>query len=1340
MKCPIKRSFLLLVSVLWLVSLRAEEPTRYLFDHIPSSMTWINGFHQDNNGFLWIGTGSGLYRYPALKRGGSEEVLFAGDHIQHIQQDSEGLLWMRRRNDFIAYDPRTNTALDGEQSAALLGATTHLSSLFIDQEKNYWWIAEEQLWFKGVDGSEPQMVDRIGYQNNEWEFFCRNDILYLLSQEGKVRRYNYVDTQHIAHLDTLESPTPHSDHQYYIIYVDSRDVIWLSHGAKGVWCYDQQQESYRRFSTPNVPEGLICSIVEDAAGDIWIASDHGGIAIWRHASGRFTQLKHNRTDNNSIASNSVYALYRDREDNIWLGYAKQGVSIWRGENKAYSLLHLQSYYTHNLADDINVICEDLEGRLWYGTDSSGVVCFDPKSGREQIFTSANSALRSNVITALHCDNAGRVWIGTFLGGLTCYEKGRFVTYTHRDNDPSTLSSDNIWSLEHDNLGRIYIGTLGGGLQCFDPATRRFTTYNQAQHRLANDHILQIDRGHDGRIYIATAYGLSIFDPLTKHIETITTSKNNEKLTEQNLMGLCCDNYGSIWLNCEGQLKVYDTTTGHLLSVATPGLQSIQSLLKDSDNSIWVVADNGICHTLRVGTSNEGTPQFTSRIYRFPEQHIRFNQRSSCLTRSGAILVGSYNGYMRLAPRRDALNNNPRPRIYFTQLHINNTPIQVGERYGRRILLEEQLEYCTELELRHDEKFLTLDFATLNFSASFAPELRYRLQGQSNRWIPIDEQSQRLTFYDLKPGRYTLTIGTIAESQSEVVERTLKIRILKPWWYSSAALIGYALVVLLIGGTVWFVLRERQRRKIEDMERELQREKERYTQELKMQFFTNVSHDFRTPLTLILSPIEEMINKDPQKRNDIFISTIYRNAQRLLTLVNQLLDLRKLEMSDTTLRLTEGDLAILLGEVCDSFRLQAQNSGITLHLTTPEQPCRGCFDRDKVIKIVTNLLSNAFKFTPREGRIDVAIKPLDAHLMRVEVADSGCGIAEEDRKHIFDRFYQASNGGYTTGNGIGLHIAREFVTLHGGEISVEENTPQGALFSFTLPLLEPTTENSAPAEEQDEKSETRPEKVAAKPPVLMVVDDNEDFRHFMSESLKTEYEVITAANGAEALKRLESETVDLVVCDVMMPVMDGTEFCRRAKSNINFSHIPIILLTARTRQEDECTGLESGADDYITKPFHINILRLRITKLLEWKARAHALFARQIDIPTEQITTTSLDDRLLQMAIEAVNEHISNPEFSVSELSASLNMHRTHLYKKLLYITGKAPLEFIRAIRLKRAAQLLESESCYISEVAYMVGFNSPKIFARHFKEEFGCSPSEYQRTHTKNTPIKEEEL
>ena len=1302
--------------------IQAEE-TKYIFEHMQTSNHWINDIYKDSDGFMWVSARSGLYRYHG-DGFVDYEVINEGRMFYDISQDADGVMWLMSSDGLVSYDPATCRIQDVSATSQTLSAKEWIDCFDIDDNNDFWWNENGNIYVRSAITKEKILAGVI--DGKVQDIHVRNNIAYVLTEMGVIYRFTLDSTGVVVQLQLLKITDLDLDydHVFQKIFIDSSQNIWVSQGAYGVWLCRNGGKDIKHLShnqsLNSIVQGYITSMIEDAEGNIWLSSDHGGIAICDKSGKVLTRLVSRPADDNSLASNGIYALYCDRNGNVWVGYTKNGLSVYRGKNKVWSMSHLRSLRERNLNDDINSTCEDKDGNLWFGTDGYGLIMLDPSTGKETAYTRDNSNLQSNVITAIHSDAEGRIWIGTFYGGLSCIEDGRMTTWRHGSKD-SFLASDNIWTIDHDAEGRIWLGTLGGGVQAFDPVSREYESYRSDPNGLSNDAVHDIDCGEDGKVYVATAYGLSIIDTHAGRVEAIVS----DGMTLKSVINVMRDTRGLVWLNEDGILQVYDPKRNTFHTPHHPSLNAVRGIMEGYDNMVWAITDNGLCR-LQVYRNVEDGYAFDVVSFSFPQcDNLHFNQRSVSMTSDGDFIIGSYFGYMRFrqeqfSHRKIATDANVR----LTGLYVGNQKIDPGYEYNGRVILDKAVGYTDRVKLSHDMSVVSVAFSCLDYFSVIDTPLYYRMEGISQEWIKTEGRAGKITFTNLRPGKYRLylTSDTLNLSKSTV----LSIIVMPPWWFSWWAYVLYALivtVVLIVCQKIYVkIKKEKQRR----LEQSIKQERRHYVEEMKMQFFTNISHDFRTPLTLILTPIEEILAKHPEKRNDTFLMTIHRNAQRLLNLVNEVLDLRQIESYGTRLNLSRNDLIALVNDTVNSFRMMAESQNITLEVSNDMESLSFDFDGGKIVKVLTNLLSNAFKFTPSGGKISVRVLMSDDETVKIKVKDSGPGVPDKVKRRIFDRFYQAKDS--PAGSGIGLHIVREFVLLHGGEVDVIDNDPVGSVFVFTLPVRM-DSERTAITDDVENESPVHEGKDDDKATVL-VVDDNDDFRVFMCASLSDQYKVFGASDGNEALKIVETNDIDVVVSDVMMPVMDGNEFCRRMKSDINTSHIPVILLTAKTMQDDEYSGLESGADDYLTKPFNMSILRLRLAKFIEWKKRTKRMFEKELEITTQQMTITTMDDRLLQQAINVINENIGNPEFSVVELSAALCMHRSNLYKKLVFITGKTPVEFIRSLRLKKAATLLTTEGVYVSEVAYMVGFNSPKVFASHFKEEFGCSPTEYKRTKT----------
>ena len=583
----------------------------------------------------------------------------------------------------------------------------------------------------------------------------------------------------------------------------------------------------------------------------------------------------------------------------------------------------------------------------------------------------------------------------------------------------------------------------------------------------------------------------------------------------------------------------------------------------------------------------------------------------------------------------------------------------------------------------------------------------------------------VSFHALPPGDYILQMCVSREDGSMSTPCELCISVAPPFYRTTLMYIVYILIAVALLFLQWRNMRKRQQERTEKQRQLMERQKIEQITEMKLQFFTNISHDLRTPLTLIISPLEQIIKKmeDGKTPENLMaqLKNICKNAQLLLREVSALLDFRRLDAGGETLNLQSGDIVDHLNSILVSFGDYAEERGIHLSFDHNVDSFVMDYDREKMNKVVYNLFSNALKFTPIGGSVSLSFKQ-GTDGVTIAVADTGKGIPDSDKPNIFKRFYQSSsNDSSQTGSGIGLHIASDYVQLHNGNITVSDNKPMGSIFTITLPVSQREPELTSPV------PVSRPQVDDIK--TILIVDDNQDMLSFVSSCMKEEYQVHTATDGATALDVLQREQIDLIISDVMMPGIDGFELCRRVKTDINLSHIPIILLTARTTDVSRIEGLQLGADDYLTKPFNIEVLRLRVKKFIEWEQNNHRQFRQKMNIEPSEITITPLDEQFIKKAIDLVEKNISDSEFSVETMAAEVAMSRSTLYKKLMAITGQGPAEFIRTIRIKRGRALLETSQMQITEIAYAVGFTTVKSFTMNFKAEYGMTPTEFRNNH-----------
>ena len=877
-----------------------------------------------------------------------------------------------------------------------------------------------------------------------------------------------------------------------------------------------------------------------------------------------------------------------------------------------------------------------------------------------------------------------------------------------------------------------------GLYCIDNGGK-ITSYTKENSCLYTNTITDLVYSSDhAMLYIGTSTGLYELNTQTRQLVPVKGNDNEVSLTKMHISCLYRDQRGLLWIGTRHGIGIYDEKSRTLTRLSTNDGVShpyIRGIVEDHNKNMWIATDCGITHIIVVGDPTAQELQYRCYSY-FNEDgigDITFNNYSIYCNRKGEILMGGTGKYLKIDPNQ-ALYHPNQHKVIFTGLYLANQRVDVEKKtHDGRILLQKNIQLLDEITMDYSDSNFALEISAMDYGTQHKLQFAYRMDAKEE-WVSFE--GNRIHFNKLSPGIYNLQVkvNELHGSRNPISYMTILVR--PPFWLSPVAYVIY-MVLFLSGGVLLLRrLRSRHQRILVQQKWELEVAQQHEMDEAKIRFFTNISHDLRTPLSLIITPLEKLIHSEKAGPVKDDLDLMYRNASTLLDEVNQLLDFRKLDQQKVQLSLSYGDITEFIAETCKSFKALSQKHNIELKVCINTSKIEMDFDRNKVQRIISNLLSNAIKYNHDNGSVIVAIDKIlagDGEQIHIQISDTGIGIKNENKDKIFDRFFQEQHISTTyIGSGIGLHIVKEYVTLHGGEIKVEDNHPQGTIFTVILPIAKTLklncTEDTS-AFDVEEQFHADMSSVDREKNSLLIVEDNDDFRSFLVGCLQEYYQVYEASDGKKALTVLAQQSIHVVISDIMMPVMDGMELCRKIKTDIRYSHIPIILLTARTAEEHIFSGLKEGADEYITKPFNLEILLLRIRKLLMWTLKNHDKFKTR-DISPSEITISSLDEQLIEKAIRIVEENMDNSEFSVEELSAQIGMSRSGLYKKLMQITGKSPLEFMRILRLKRGRKLLEGSQMNISQISYQVGL-SPKQFAKFFKEEFGYLPSEYKKKEEK---------
>jgi len=1337
----------------------------------------VNCIFKDSRGFMWFGTMSGLnrfdgYTFKIYRHDPDDSSSINDNYINAIAEDHLGRLWINTRTALSIYDPATESFSDdiGTYLAGLGLSAGNVSDLYRDNRGMIWLT----LTNAGMLGFDPvsRSVKKLNHEPVDSGSIVSNDISSFIQD----RHGDYWLITHNGILQRIDGNTLKLDYKDFRIYrekgehwleyqlfADRDNDLWIyaSSYSSGTYLLNTESGTLQLISKESgrfrLNNNTIKGIVQGDNGLIWIGTDHGGINLIDKKDLSVRYLVSNPYDDRSLSQNSITSLFRDDAGIIWAGTFKKGINYYHPDIIRFGLIKHQSLNPSNLGyDDVNTFCEDDRGNLWIGTNGGGLIYYDKSAGTFAHYRhdpSDPGSLSNDVIISLFIDSGKKLWIGTFYGGLDYYDGKRFHHFRHDSFNPASLADDRVWVMYEDAENRFWIGTLGGGLDLLDRATGRFRHYKSSDaNSVFSDFIVSIIEDKEQNLWIGTAVGISILDKqsgIFRHL--IRVPGDTGSLSNNNVIALLCDNRGWMWIGTREGLNLYNPQKSSFTKISrSNGLagNTILSMLEDEEGNLWLATSHGLSNII---ISPWSTPDsLTYRIMNYDEpdglQGKEFNERAACRTRDGELLFGGAKGFNIFRPR-DININKRKPGIVFTGLEIYNTPVKVNEKINGRILLKKSISGNDEIVLKYNENMFSIQFSALDYFQPLKNKYKYKLEGFNDSWMESDATLRKATYTNLDPGGYVFRV--IAANNDGTWNETgasINITIRPPFWKTKFAFMFYFITVSLLLFLLRFVVLERERMNFRAQQEKQEADRRHEIDMLKIKFITNISHEFRTPLSLIITPLEKIL-KNAEKielKNQLLF--VYRNAKRLLNLVNQLLDFRRMEYQQLRLYPALGDMVNFAREITYSFSDLAEKKSIALEFESGTENLPTLFDHDKVEKIIFNLLSNAFKFTPEKGKITVSLSrqsntaiaggngdPVTAWV-QLSVKDTGIGIPKEKQEKVFEQFVQDENSQMqiNQGTGIGLSLVSEFVKLHKGKIRLESEVGKGSCFTVLLPIL---TESgwvelhpvSAPQitpipDQADENVQSQQYKDK---PTILIIEDNDDFLFYLKDNLKARYTILEAPEGISGLKIAREKTPDLIVSDIMMPGMDGIELCRLVKNDKHTSHIPVILLTARTSETQRLEGFDTGADEYITKPFSFELLESRIKNLIHQRELVRKSFQKKFELTPSEIQVTSLDEKLIRKAMSIVEKNLANPDFSVDQLAREVGMSRVHLYKKLTSLTGKSPIEFIRIIRLRRAASLLEKSQLSVAEIAYQVGFNNPKYFTRYFKEEYKILPSEY---------------
>ncbi len=1032
------------------------------------SSNHVNDILRDSRGYMWFATASGLTRYDGYDmkvyhtvRGDSTSI--QDNYVQSVQEMPDGRLVIEAGDRYSVYDPERETFRRFSLDDYLRDGLPDIPNVVLVDGDRVWITvrghglyvyAKDKL--RRIDSPMLDARDLTGIISGpDGHMLAVSDAGDIFTIDGKT-----YAVRRVAHV-----PAGRPTATFYRLYADRRGRVWVF-GSAGVDVFDPSRDyALETAAVPRWTDRPVNSVSEDADGRLWVGYDNSGLEVIER-DGTSRLYTSDATDRTSLGNNSVKVIYNDSTGGMWVGSYKKGVSVYfPSENKFDSWL----------IGDINCITpvRDHPGRVWLGGDYAGLMQLDLTTGRTTSFPGNDGAESPRAIVTMATDAKGGLWYGTYNGGLY-YRLGDHTRHITPDDG---LANSNVWALKINSDGTLWIGTLGGGLQLYDPLTDRFTTLTPDNSGLPSLFIHTLDAGADGTLYVGTPHGISVLDPHSRRASMLGASAGKDMLSmlsNTNINHLRQDSRGLLWIGTREGLDVYDTKADSMYHIELdPKFSSlfILGIIEGVDRSMWVSVDSRLFNVKVDYDRVARAYNFRTTGYDERDGLIggTFNQRSMAVLPGGDILAGSLSGVTRIDPDRVDYAPSNR-RISFTDLYVRGERIEVGRRYDGRELLPRALGYMSEVRLGPDQNDVAIYFANDNFSGTGATEYEYMLVGLDRDWQLCPRGSHSVRFAGLAPGRYALKVRALdSDGSASPAVAVLELVVDAPWY---ATWWAYAIYFLLVAGALITLIRLIQLRESRIFTEKQKQEQARKTEELnqlKFKFFTNISHELRTPLTLILSPVEAMLRETEDERNAKRLGVVKTNAEKLLILVNQLLDFRKNEMAGLTLHASRTDLVSTVRAVCDQFAGLTERRRVDIRFHSDCESLTMSLDSDKISKTVMNLLGNAVKYTPDGGSVDVSVQRRAGSAV-ITVADTGRGIPDSDKAHIFERFYRGTDkSDQNTGSGIGLSLVYEYVKLHGGSVDVHDNQPSGAVFTVSLPLTADDTaaEASAGAAPADE---------------------------------------------------------------------------------------------------------------------------------------------------------------------------------------------------------------------------------------------------------------------------------
>ncbi len=1377
-RCCTIRLYIIIAIILAAPGLLCAQTLNLKFKHISIgqglSNSTIEAIYQDNEGFMWFGTRDGLnkydgYRFWVFKNDTASRTSISDNYIKCINEDSGHNLWVGTTDGLNRFDAYKNTftryahnplnkgSLPGNninciykcKDGSLVIGTNGRGLSFFDKAKN------DFRHFGNTDNG-PNSINNYEingiFEDDKGDFWVATDkgVGLFNSRAGTVSMaFNLNGDASFR----ISYPSGH-------IQQDKLGNIWIGTTNDGLVMVNLETHVFKHYlhndkDPYSLSTNLIRSLLVDNKGNIWAGGINGSLDQFEPSRDQFMHAENEPNNSLSLSQKTASALFQDNQNNLWIGTHRGGVNFYAPLADKFKLFQQGASQNSLSYNDVKSFYEDGEGNIWIGTDDEGLNLYNKTTNNFTHYrynAYDNRSISSDAVLNIMEDREKRLWISTWGGGLNLMDRksGTFTHLVNKPDDANSISSNYVQATLTDSEGDFWVATYYGGLDLFNPATRTFkrliNTMN-GRGSLYGNNIIALNEDNDKNLWIGTDDGgLNCYDLINKNFSHYFI--NGNKMPD--IRVIFTDSKGRVWVGQAGLYLFNRAQNKFSIYTEKGGLSNefIKGITEDDAGNLWISTSNGLTKF------NPDTHEIKKYNVADGLQGLEFEAGASMKTRDGEMYFGGINGFNRFYPKDIKINHYVAP-VYITGMQVFNKDVFPGE---DKSPLKNDISLTHQVSLNYKQSAISFDFAILNYAAAENNQYAYKLKGFDQDWQYTS--GRKAIYTNLGPGHYTFYVKAsnndgIWNNKSAYVEVDIEPPFWSTWWFRS--------FIILSGLTACYLLLRFKKNldlhKIEENKRE-------EMHKIQLQFFTNISHEFRTPLSLILGPLEKIMNEDSRPVFNRYYDTIHRNANRLLMLINELLDFRKAESGSLKLKVMPGNLNLFIEEVAEDFQNLAAEKQISLNLLLQRNPGDAWFDRQIIEKIIINLIHNACKYTNVGGQITVELYTHPSQFstgykystvinnsyrakkyVYIRVSDNGIGISKDSIHHLFERYYRITDA--HMGSGVGLAFVKSLILIHKGSIQAYSEKNIGTDFIISIPVdkddysIDERWLNNADnggiqlesigafLHQNQEKTDGGRIAPLALPAdrsqmsKILVVDDNEELRNFLHHSLDEFYNVVEAVDGIDGLEKVKAELPDMIVSDLMMPRMNGIEFCKQIKAGKDTGQIPFIILSAKDALESKIEGAESGADLYFPKPVSINLLLLSIHNMFRQRTTLKESHIKNYFYEAQETTDAQSDNAFMEQMIKVIESQLSNADLDVDYVCREMGMSKTKLYHKIKKVTGLSIGEFVRTFRLKKAADIIAHEDILLTDVMYRVGIQTQSYFTKAFKKEFGKTPSQF---------------